>query len=277
MTLAAEPVPAELVVLADRTRLRQIVLNFGSNAIKYGRERGHVVLRAVRTGASSCRITVSDDGPGIAADRQERLFQAFYRAGQETGSIEGTGIGLALSRRLAEMMSGTVGFQSTEDRGSDFWVELPLAPPAEPPASPTPEPMVRDLSSAGPSHLVLYVEDNPANVAFMQELFEGLPRLELMTAPTGELGFELARVHRPALVILDINLPGISGYEVLRRLHADPATSHVPVIALSASAMDRDLKRAEQAGFARYLTKPVRVDLLTDALAQLLPPDATEP
>ena len=269
--LEVAPVDGALPPLhADRTRLRQIVLNYGSNAIKYGREGGRVVLRVTQIGERG-RIVVSDDGPGIAMERQDRIFQAFYRAGQETGPIEGTGIGLALSRRLAEKMAGSVGFRSAPERGSDFWVELGLdiaLPVAAPPVG---TPALAGLSGGGPASLVLYVEDNPANLAFMEELMVDLDRLQLLTAPTGEMGIELARAHGPAIIILDINLPGISGFEVLRRLRADPATASIPVLALSASAMERDIKRAEEAGFTRYLTKPVRVDELTETLARLLP------
>jgi signal transduction histidine kinase/ActR/RegA family two-component response regulator len=257
------------MVRADRTRLAQIVLNFGSNAIKYGKLEGRAILRARRVG-EHVRVSVSDDGPGIPKDRQDRLFQAFYRAGQETGPIEGTGIGLALTRRLAEMMDGRVGFESQEGKGSEFWVELPV--PATGIASGEALERKADVDAAMTDATILYVEDNPANLAFMEEVMIDFPRVKLLTAPTGELGLDLAQTVVPNLVILDINLPGISGFEVLRQLRADERTRHIPVIALSASAMQRDVRRAEEAGFARYLTKPVKVDELLTTLSTLLRP-----
>ncbi len=257
-----------LVAHADRTRLVQIVLNFGSNAIKYGKTEGEVVLRAGRTG-DRARISVRDDGPGIPRARQDRLFQVFYRAGQETGPIEGTGIGLALSQRLASMMEGRVGFESQEGAGSEFWVELPLERAQSTPTFERGEGGAR-REGALRDATVLYVEDNPANLAFMEELMMDFPHVQLLTAPTGELGLDLAVAVVPTVVILDINLPGMSGFEVLRHLRANERTRAIPVVALSASAMQRDVRRAEEAGFARYLTKPVKVDELVSTLESLL-------
>jgi PAS domain S-box-containing protein len=271
VTLSVEVADGDaLVVRADRTRLSQIVLNYGSNAIKYGRKEGRAILRASRDGNFG-RVSVADDGPGIASDRQDRIFQAFYRAGQETGPIEGTGIGLALSRRLATMMEGTVGFESRQGAGSVFWVELPIDLPLTPTLTANAPDVPAAASHTTSRSIVLYVEDNPANLMFMEELVRDLPRVELITAPTGELGLELAVAVKPAVVILDINLPGISGFEVLRAMRAREDTRSIPVLALSASAMERDVRRAEEAGFARYLTKPVKVDQLIEALERHLP------
>lgn len=276
VVLGASDPGGPLEVHADRTRLVQIVLNYLSNAIKYGRDGGEIVLTTERE-PERLRVVVKDDGPGIPESKQDRLFQAFYRAGQETGPIEGTGIGLALSQRLAHLMRGSVGFQSSEGAGSSFWVELPLSVPHAPSV-----PQAPSVASARAAErlteldvTILYIEDNPANIAFMEEFLADLPRTRLLTAPSGEIGLELARTHRPAVVILDINLPGISGFEVLRILRTQEETQHTPVIALSASAMDRDVRRAEEVGFARYLTKPVKVDELLAALADQLPTAGT--
>jgi PAS domain S-box-containing protein len=263
------------LVLADRTRLVQILMNFGSNAIKYGKPEGHVRVALTSRGLYA-RITVTDDGVGIPPDKQDKVFEPFQRAGQETGPIEGTGIGLTITKRLAEMMKGRVGFKSEVDRGSEFWVEIPLHQRATAEATqPALAPMGSALATGAAVHKVVYVEDNPSNIAFMRDVMEELQSIELVTAPSAEIGLDLIRAHRPNVVIMDINLPGMSGFEAVQRLREWPETREIPVIGLSAAALLKDTTRAKTAGFYRYLTKPVKVAELTRVLEELLVRDPT--
>ena len=266
VALASHPLAA--TVTADRTRLAQILMNFGSNAIKYNRPGGRVDLAVSRPNPGRVRVTVRDTGLGIPIDKQDKLFQPFQRAGQEMGPIEGTGIGLVITKRLAELMNGAVGFHSVPGEGSEFWVELPAHD--EVATSPSRDEVVRQASSDRQGgRVVLYIEDNPANVAFIRDLVGSLDGVELITMPTAELGLELARARRPDVVLMDINLPGMSGLAALGELRRFPETQHIPVIALTAAASDRDRKLGIEAGFYRYLTKPVKVDELVEALESL--------
>lgn len=258
-------------VKADRTRFKQILLNFGSNAIKYGRSGGRLEL-TVEAVDKNLRLTVKDDGIGIPLEKQDKIFQPFQRAGQEAGPIEGTGIGLSITRRLAELMGGSVGFRSQPGVGSEFWVELPLQrrtdrPEREEAAAGSGSEL---LATNGELLSIVYIEDNPSNIAFMEGALDELPNVRLTSVPNAELGIEVVRQLQPRVVIMDINLPGMSGYEATRRLREWPETSHIPVIALTAAAMLGDRKRLSEAGFHRYLTKPVKVGELLEAIESLL-------
>jgi PAS domain S-box-containing protein len=260
------------MIQADRVRFVQILMNYGSNAIKYNRPGGRVTIDAALLASGEVRATVSDTGMGIAVDKQDRLFQPFQRAGQETGPIEGTGIGLALSKRLAELMGGTVGFRSVPEQGSEFWLQLPgVVGSVRPGVDRRPTAAMPSLGDVG-QRTVLYVEDNPANVAFMRDLLGGFDNLELVAAQTAEVGVELAVKLRPQVIIMDINLPGMSGLDALRVLRADERTRDIPVIALTAAATERDRERGREAGFYRYITKPVDVGELEQILQAILAP-----
>jgi CheY-like chemotaxis protein/two-component sensor histidine kinase len=277
IALQVEPPPGGVgPVRADRTRLAQILMNFGSNAIKYGKQHGHVRVAIAQPHPGTVRVTVVDDGIGIPADKRDKVFEPFQRAGQETGPIEGTGIGLTITKRLAELMKGRVGFTSEADRGSTFWVEVPVHRRATAETAPRPVvPTSSPLASGPTRHKVVYIEDNPSNIAFMHDLIEDLPSVELITAPTAEIGIELVRSHRPQVVIMDINLPGMSGFDAALRLREWPETRGIPVIGLSAAALIKDTARAKEVGFYRYLTKPVKVAELTGALEELLASPST--
>jgi PAS domain S-box-containing protein len=265
-------------VVADRTRLAQILMNFGSNGIKYNRPAGEVTFTVSKPAPEVVRVMVRDTGVGIPVEMQDKLFKPFQRAGQESGPIEGTGIGLVVSKRLAELMGGNVGFRSVPGSFSEFWLDIPAHESAAP-SRPVEEAReaARALNDTQARGLVLYVEDNPSNVTFMRDLFSTFAELDVLTAPTAELGVHLARERRPRLIIMDINLPGMSGLDALHALRGHPETRDIPVIALTAAASKRDVQRGLQAGFDRYLTKPVKVDEFVSALEELLADRGVEP
>jgi len=248
---------------ADRTRLKQILINLLSNAIKYNRANGTVIVDAEcnRSTPERIRVSVKDSGAGLAADMISQLFQPFNRLGQERSGEEGTGIGLVMSKRLVELMGGEIGVESKVGMGSVFWFELNAAAAPTLPAE-GPEPPAHsqaEVERGAPLRTLLYVEDNPANLKLIEQLIMRRPDMRLLTATDGNLGIQLARTHQPEVILMDINLPGISGIEALRILHEDATTAHIPVVALSANAMPRDIEKGLQAGFFRYLTKPIKV------------------
>ncbi|MCP5285047.1 MAG: PAS domain S-box protein [Burkholderiaceae bacterium] len=256
-----------LAVRADRLRLKQVLVNLLGNAVKYNREGGEVRITAQILAPERLRLVVEDDGAGIPAGRRDLLFQPFSRLGAELGSVEGTGIGLALSRRLVELMGGHIGVDDAPSGGAAFWVELPPATlaPAPPPVVDA-APAEAGLTAAR----VLYIEDNPANLALVEQIVARHPGLLLSSATDGPAGLAAARAQRPALILLDIHLPGMDGYEVLARLRADPLTREVPVVALTAQAMPSDARRAIEAGFAEYLSKPIDLPVFDTMLRRFL-------
>ena len=260
---------APLILRVDRTRLKQILINLLSNAIKYNRPGGQVTVECTPRPPSSIRLSVRDTGAGLTPAQVAQLFQPFNRLGKESGAQEGTGIGLMVTKHLAEMMGGAIGVESVPGVGSVFWVEFALTsatPAARLPHAGEPQTQPRSTPDAPPRTL-LYVEDNPANLELVEQLIARRPDLRLLSAADGSIGIEFARAHLPDLILMDINLPGISGIEAMKVLRADPATAGIPIIALSANAMPRDIEKGLQAGFFRYLTKPIKVDQFMDALA----------
>ncbi|MDO9199564.1 MAG: ATP-binding protein [Rhodoferax sp.] len=255
-------------VNADRTRLKQVLVNLLSNAIKYNRPGGTVEVTCNAVTAQRLRISVQDSGDGLSADKLAQLFQSFNRLGREAGAEEGTGIGLVVSKRLVELMAGEIGAQSTVGVGSVFWFELNLAaPPQLAAAADGPlAPPQADSAHAEGLRTLLYVEDNRANMQLVEQLIARRPDIRLLSAADGLRGIALARIHQPDVILMDINLPGISGTEALKILRQDPATAHIPVLALSANAMPRDIERGVEAGFFRYLTKPIRINEFMEAL-----------
>jgi len=264
--------PSGLYVKADRIRLRQIVLNLMSNAVKYNSKGGHVWIATGLGDAGRAWLSVRDDGPGLSGEQLTGLFQPFNRLGQEGGSEEGSGIGLVLSKRLAELMNASIGVSSAVGQGSTFTVELEITAPQN-----LPRQLEQDDISLPPlvhsrhgKPLLLYVEDNPANLTLVQEIVKLHLDIDLMSATDGNTGVRMARESSPDVILMDMNLPGISGREAQRRLRHDPATRDIPIIALSANAMPLDVQAALEAGFFRYLTKPLDIDDFLEVVGEAL-------
>ena len=259
-------------VKADRTRLKQIIINLLSNAIKYNKEQGTVAVDCIVSAPERIRISVADTGAGLSPEKLAQLFQPFNRLGQEAGGVAGTGIGLVVTKRLAELMEGVLGVESTVGVGSVFWCELisAAAPQLEIQSGEVEASSRPQLPDGAPRRTLLYVEDNPANMKLVEQLIARCPDIELLTAVNGTLGIEIARAARPQVILMDVNLPGISGIEAMKILREDPATAHIPVVALSANAMPRDIAMGLELGFFRYLTKPIKVKEFMDVLHSAL-------
>ena len=259
---------APCFVAADRTRLKQVLINLLSNAVKYNKAGGTVVVDCEGSTPARIRLNVRDTGAGLAPEKLAQLFQPFNRLGQESGAEQGTGIGLVMSKRLVELMGGVLGVESRVGVGSVFWWELAAAAAPELEAK-TDEPAALARAQAQPGaplSTLLYVEDNPANLKLVEQLIARRPTIRLLSAVDGNQGIQLARAHQPDVILMDINLPGISGIEALKILRDDPATARIPIVALSANAMPRDIARGLEAGFFSYLTKPIKVKEFMEAL-----------
>jgi CheY-like chemotaxis protein len=255
-------------VKADRTRVKQVLINLLFNAIKYNKPGGAVAVECTPSLPGSIRISVRDTGAGLAPEQVAQLFQPFNRLGKEASAEEGTGIGLVMTKRLVELMGGTIGADSTVGVGSVFWIELSLttAPQLAGPEADRSTPMRPQVPDGTPLRTLLYVEDNPANLELVEQLIARRLDLRLLSAADGNLAIEYARAYQPEVILMDINLPGISGIEAMKILQADPSTAHIPIVALSANAVPRDIARGLEAGFFNYLTKPIKVDQFMEAL-----------
>jgi CheY-like chemotaxis protein len=248
--------------------VKQVLINLLSNAIKYNRARGTVEVTCGASSAKRIRISVHDTGEGLSPEKLAQLFQPFNRLGQEASSEEGTGIGLVVSKQLVELMGGEIGVESTVGVGSMFWFELNVAdePQLAAGAAEPLAPLQTHVRQGEVRRTLLYIEDNQANMQLVEQLIARRPDMRLLSAGDGMSGIEIARTQQPKVILMDINLPGINGIQALRILRKDPITAHIPVLAISANAMPHDIKKGLEAGFFRYLAKPIKVDEFMDAL-----------
>jgi PAS domain S-box-containing protein len=257
-------------VLADRQRLKQALLNLLSNAVKYNRQGGSVTVSCTRGSSGRVRIVVADTGPGIPAEMMERLFVPFERLGAERTSVEGTGIGLSISKRLVELMGGEIGAVSEMGRGSTFWVEFESAEIPWERAEMSVQSPPEVPSEPGGERTVLYVEDNVPNLRLVERILARRPTTKLIATMQGSLALELSRQNRPHLILLDVHLPDIDGDEVLRRLRAHPDTRDIPVVIVSAEATPSKIERFLEAGARAYLTKPLDAEQFLEVVDEIL-------
>jgi PAS domain S-box-containing protein len=243
-------------VKADHTRVKQIIINLLSNAIKYNKVGGKVDVEYSLTDTDSIRISVRDTGAGLTPELITQLFQPFNRLGQNAKAEVGTGIGLVVCKRLVELMNGKIGVESTVGKGSVFWIELNLIIETRLENQSQSQSQSQDKTQL---YTLLYVEDNPANLMLVEDIIARRNDISLLSAKDGKQGIKIARASLPNLILMDINLPGISGLDAMKILAKDSATAHIPVIALSANAVPHDIEKGLRAGFFRYLTKPIKV------------------
>jgi len=266
----------ELRVLADPTRLRQSLLNLLSNAVKYNRDQGRIGIRTSATARDTARIEVTDTGKGIPAARMDELFLAFHRLDADGSNIEGTGIGLTLTKKYLELMNGAIDVESLPGIGSSFVIELPLAPDE---TRGDRQGSVRERAGGRempPTHTVVYIEDNPSNLRLADQILRRREGVQLLHAHTLELGIELARLYAADLVLVNIDMPGMDGRHVLRMFKDDPALQQIPLIAVATQGMEKDLQRSSTPGFADYLVGPLQLpaffQIIERFIAPLAPP-----
>ncbi|WP_210542511.1 ATP-binding protein [Rhodoferax sp. PAMC 29310] len=260
------PLESAYFIEADRTRMKQVLINLLSNAIKYNKPGGSVILTCAVVAANSIRINIQDTGTGLTPEQMAQLFQPFNRLGRESGPEEGTGIGLVVAKRLVELMGGTIGVESAVGVGSAFWIEFKLKTARQLDIEDAAQVVLArpPVPEGTQARTLLYVEDNPANLELIEQLLARRSDLRVLSAADGNLGIEYARAYQPDVILMDINLPGIGGLEAMKVLRSDPSTAHIPIIALSANALPRDIEKSLAAGFFGYLTKPVKLDEFMD-------------
>ena len=265
---APDKIDSQSYVMADRQRFKQVLLNLLTNAVKYTPISGRVTISCGELGKDKLRVVVSDTGAGIPAEKLSRLFTPFDRLGAEQSDVQGTGLGLPLSQRLIHAMGGTIGVSSDAGHGSTFWVELPRAASPLQGISARKKARVFKHNGAAPAkkRKLLYIEDNLSNLTLVEQILDEQPDIELMTAMQGKIGLDLARRHAPDLILLDLHLPDIQGWEVLEQLKASDQTRHIPTIVISADATSRQIERLMSAGALDYLTKPLDMDRFVRAL-----------
>jgi signal transduction histidine kinase/CheY-like chemotaxis protein len=256
----------------DSTRLIQVLLNLLTNAVKYNREGGSVRLACREVHGGMLRLSVIDNGLGIAAELQDKLFMPFERLGHELGQIDGTGIGLSITRQIVEKLGGHIGFESEQNRGSHFWVDIPLSSnPVKQNDIADSEALQAESDAADmASHTLLYIEDNADNLHLVEAIIDQYKSLHLLSAPNALIGFDLATSKKPDLILMDVNLPGMNGLQAMKRLRGTPETRLIPVIALTSNSMPQDIEAGLRAGFDGYLTKPIKVSELMQTIEQTL-------
>ena len=265
-------VPEEMnyIIQVDYTRFKQVLLNLLSNAIKYNREEGSITINCIDLNQQRLQISVTDTGNGLYPEQLEHLFKPFDRIGAENTAIEGTGIGLCITKKLINLMDGKIGVASLPGQGTTFWLEINKSKESQKPLVQTNK--TEDISTTVETALderqktILYIEDNPANLRLVEDIINNATSYSLISAHDASLGLKLIKTQNPDLILLDINLPGLDGYQIMAQLQADTVTKKIPVIALSANAMKSDIQKSKAAGFQEYLTKPIDVKKLISSI-----------
>ncbi len=266
----------DIYIRADYTRLKQVLLNILSNAVKYNHENGEVFICKTLQKNGKLRVSISDTGLGIAEEKMASVFEPFNRLGQDNSAVEGTGIGLTISKRIVELMGGRIGVSSTLNEGSTFWVEFEAGNNAhtgtkQEVLTPYETTDRRNRAAHSRRDKILYIEDNPDNMELMRQVLAKFSHCELLEAETAEQGLDIAMAEKPAIILMDISLPGMSGFDVLEILQDRGMTDDTMVIALSANATKEDIKKGKKAGFFDYLTKPVDIPKLLEVLNRKFP------